>query len=437
MKKLIMTFLLVTALMLLQSWTTADASEKNHIHAVMIVDVSSSMRGESENVRLNLMQVVYSLLPEDELTILTADNKQLRDWYNKSLSGKYGERERILSFISKIRLEAHSSGVLVALEDAERIFQSKTIKQQVLVAILTDGKLSKDEISRIRFFSGIWKSHGYTVWVTGSRKSHRDLLAAANEGLFKFAPLNRLLLEQEIRQLRAPSTEESPARNQVPIEIPGPSDSADKAVPQDQNASSLQPVKVSDINTAAPPASDESNIKMEEEKQPKKTPRTKRKPVIKLKNLIIALVLAVVSVVAIFLIRDAVVSSRGLAEEGLDQELVDQSDNLIISCNGQAWDMGLAKHSKKISVGNLPANDVCIEGDGIEPVHLLIKHSGRSCTVKNLSSNLINVAGDELAPRKSLRLNLPAQIIVADGIAMDVGLVPEGLAPGNEVHEKI
>jgi von Willebrand factor type A domain len=417
MKTLKRTLIVLIMMSLVCSATVAfGQSDTQPISLIVILDVSSSMGKDLENLKVELYEVVHCLKPGDEISVLTTYRQNIREWASTTITGTPGETKSLNSKISKIRLRrGGGTDFAVALEDANMVVQSKDSGRRVVIAILTDGRISSKDVSRIKFFARLWKSSGHIAWVTGSRRSHRDLLATAGDGNFRWALLAQFDLTSAIDRKRIATTQ------RVLNKRPGAVEEHVKQT-EEKGRSSAR------INIYNPNIKITTKTKESDKTTPTKpktvTPETrvKKKSSIKIWHLLLGTFVVAALVAVVLWIKDAYQNSDIFGD---DDELGPVQENLQIVHKMQPFNYGPMKNIAPITIGSSSDNSICIAEEGVDSTHLQIKRSGRGLNIKNVSSDVVTVDGEELLPGKRMHFEPPTMVIFGKSSTIDIALVSD------------
>lgn len=423
MKKITLTLMIIfSGLSYAQNSPTELTAKKSQNFFVGIVVDSSPASNKAWNIRKSrAIELISSLDQGDKVVVLKARPGSPSVYGNTIIGGpqKTGSNE-IVSLVSVLNKEwLFSANVARACESIYDIFISEGNGFKCLLVVLTNGKLSSNQIQRIIRTSSQVKTLGGFASLTydpavanqniinAGQKNDVDILLESNPGFANWIKSKRDEMATVID--KAPVSLKPDVNNLVSSTTP--------QLPQVQETNIIDTpddLKPNDISTHAPV---DINTPAEVDDISKDVRQAQTKPLSLISLIIIlAATIMMVTMVAILVIKHR--RKTSMAYDNDDQE--HQPSNLKAIVGEQDIDLGEIDLISELTLGNDPGCSIFIEDDELSPQQARIFRTRKGFKLQNLDSEPVIVNGLEVKNKKKVKLDLPADIQLPNGMMLNL-----------------
>jgi len=413
----------------------------------IIADTSWSCDRYRGDFRSLALSAAAALAPNDYLEVIAARPSRPAIKLAQTIrSGDTEELKHIEAILGNVRAQFLSdASVANALETAfGRLVATCTTKPiaAATTIVLTDGHLDDRQVQRIMAIADRYRARGWSLFVTGDRKTDKDILVAANKGRLTWSLISEAnpSLWLEKKEDTPPSIVEE---NQQPEEPNRPPKEPTKIPDKSQGATpSPQPVqrtrggeltfsgKISGVPLPLPapdgpgPEPNEPS-KLIEEEVPRNTPENANHPpdtvksgedgiekaiqeprqsfwaqVKRLFGQIWLWLVGGICAVPLILAGYVLVRGKSKAERirkrlhGYLKAKKSAKDGMLIATlNGQTRRLGKLRRLRPVYVGSGAKNTLRVTEKGVGDRHLCLYQKAGRLTVQNLSKNSLTVDG--------------------------------------------
>jgi hypothetical protein len=440
----------------------------------LIVDSSWSCDRFSAEFRTLARQATRTLEPGDHLEILSARPSHPRiELAHTIRKGDAAEAKMIDTALERIHAQFLSqASVANALETAFTRLQmicSKRHFERVVVIVLTDGRLDRHQIPRILAIADRFDKNRWSLYVTGTRDTARDILVAAHNSRFIWSSISEanpsLWLDRQA-DVPASRTDEAPKTTVVapappkpePTDIPVVRDALKKPAlgprrtqtaqeqaysittridaitsvealaesPGDERPALparavVEPNQATETAAVEPP----TVLPIEPPKDPEPSRWAPLKEVMRRWWWLIPIAV-VFGGFAFVISRNVLGPARrwdGKAKATLKAGSRDEPGMLVATCNGHSYHLGPADSFHSANVGRGVGNTIRLADESVEDTHVRISRKGSNFVLKNISKTPVSVGVDQVRPGGKHRFVIPADIRINDKTRLSLRLI--------------
>ena len=454
MKKIISIILVVLALSCQVKAGETLGSNARKIFLVTIIDTSPTSGSNWRQIKMLARQATDSLQPGDRLEVLSArpgrpvlhlniaiDPPNIPA--NENLYGCFTDIHQAF-FLSK-------ANVARAVETAFDDLNQRCEDYQCCLIVLSDGKLSDNQIRQIRRLATAYRSRGWPFLFTAAKDGKRRLFIAGSQGELEVALIGQANLPQWLEKVRSAiiaepaeeeiqeppeSTEDRPLESveetaspppveaEPPEKPPLPLSKTTGGLPHIEEHNDILGVSP-DVNSQPldgkqPPARSGDPQQPEKPGIPGK-PKTKAKKLFSILENKWPLALTAGGLLAgailLLLILPLLKPAAGmpvLEQEG--ETAKDKEARLIALSNGERFDIGEEQAINELIVGTNPGSPIPIVDDDVEDQQFKIFRSHGRLKIKQLANEPLMVDGVSLKKGQKQDLLIPATIQVTKNL---------------------
>lgn len=433
--KIYVTLLSVILTGLLYAETAMKPSNKapTNLFVGIVVD-SSPTSSKTWNIRKSrTIELITSLQEGDKIIVLKARPGSPAVYGATFIGGqeKSGANE-IVSSVSVLNKELLlSADVPRACESIHDIFTSQGRGYKCLLVVLTSGKFKTDRIERILRTASQIKTLGGATCLTydpavarkhlinAGKRNDIEILLESNPGLPTWIQSKRDLMSPE------PSPDKTeyviiepnltPITNMLDDALTNMKSEVDKPVekvteyiirkiPAEKEPNLISTIKKPSVTTEPP-----AKTTAPDEPSPRRS--------FPIKRFVIPTLIAIAAVILLFYL------AGGKTRPALPEEMHDpdqQAANLKAVIGDQNIDLGPIELISELTIGNYPGCGIYIDDPQLSPEMARIFQSKRGFKIQNLETEVIYVNGQDVAPNKKAKFELPADIQLCGGAILNL-----------------
>lgn len=436
----------------------------------LIVDTSWSCDRYEGDFRTLGRQAISALGPGDCLTIIATKASRCTIALAHTVKkGDAAEAKAIYDVLAGIEAGFLSDAdVAIALETTvTRLTELYTRRRigRVITIVLSDGQMNSPQVRRVLTVADRYKDRGWSLYMTGTRDTSRDILLAANKGRLAWTLLtqaNPSLWLERTEAAPAPCPEDDDRRTQQPSdpssgrppqETPTQGSSTGQRRPQRSQGTEFSltgringlgpfvPLpELPDNEAAAPPPGpvlDPNQSSRSPDEPPAET--KKDRPLLgqslwerlshrpgKILFWTALLLLMCLAVVAVVLLTGGLKEARQWSTRmnaRLRPRKVENDGILTLRLNDQPHRLGRLDQIKEIHVGSGEQNTIRIPDKSIADRLLSLCRKANGLMLRNLSGAPLNVNGRIVKPRRSAAVVLGSPIKLNERFTLTPELV--------------
>jgi len=469
----------------------------------IILDTSWSCDRYRGDFRSLALSAAAALAPNDYLEIIVARPSRPAIKLAQTIrSGDTAELKHIEAILGNVRAQFLSdASAALALETAfGRLVATCTTKPiaAATTIVLTDGHLDDRQVQRILAVADRYRARGWSLFVTGDRKTDKDILVAANKGRLTWSLISEanpsLWLErkedtppsiveenQQPEEPNRPPKEPTKIPNKsqgatpspqpvqrtrgaeltfsgkisgVPLPLPAPDgpDGPVKEPPKTQDGSGPEPNEPSKLIEEEVPRNTPENanhprdtVKSGEDGIEKAIHEPRQSLWARVKRLFGHIWLWLVGgICAVPLIVAGYVLVRGKSKaerirkrlHGYLKAKKSAKDGMLIATlNGQTRRLGKLSRLRPVYVGSGAKNTLRVTEKGVGDRHLCLYQKAGRLTVQNLSKNSLTVDGVPLEPKGKRALALSSVVELTPNVKLRLSLQQASDSPAGSKTE--
>ena len=461
MKNLTFVFMIIfSGLSYAQNITTELTNKAGSGFFVGIVIDSSPSNDKAWNIKKSRAVELLSNLNQGDKVVVLEARPGSPSICGKAVIGgpeKTGSNE-IVSCVSGLNKELFfSADVARACESIYDIFESEGSDFKCLLVVITNGKLKDSQVQRIiRTSSQIKTLGGFTCLtydpavakqnlINAGKKNDIDMLLESNPGFGNWLKSNRDLIEPgepvvETKEYIFVEPDLTPISNMI--------DKALASLKPDPNTLALTPMPAlpleKEVNIIDMPVDKEPNNittgttekltpPVEDEVTSVELTQTE-KTYPSLASIIIILLAAIIMAAAVIF---ALKHLRKASSVYDDDETEHQPSILKAVVGEQDIDLGEIELISELTLGNDPGCSIYIEDDQLPPQQARLFRTAKGFKLQNLDSEPVFVNGIEAKCKKKVKLDLPADIQLANGMILNLYTETESEIKDNDDGQDI
>jgi hypothetical protein len=426
---------------------SAAADQLGTCSVYIIIDESWSTEHSNKDLCSLAGQAITSLSSGDYLEVITISSSKPQIRLAQSIkTGSPDETRQIKQVLTKIRSKFLNDAKLSkAVEfSLNRIQRSRANKSApAFIMVFSDGKRSDSDARAMERMYPKLATHNVPILMTGTRKTNRKFLIAANKGLMDFCLLADANPSKWLReQLEARGDKDS--NRTFPsgtIKDKQPSDSSLEISARSETNIKFPKAQTPKITDSKPleikSVEAKKEIVLPKPKQVKKTPVKKEpakaveKPVAKttakeikklppsiMSRLFWGLLMALALLLTFFILSYRRARDWKAKTQKILKRTLRPSGTLIARYKEQFFHLGRIDKLRQIHIGSSAKNTIRIFDNSVSPQHVRIFRRFGRLMLENLSSKTIYTNGIPVKPKLTSRLTLPCVLKLSDSITV-------------------
>ena len=388
------------------------AGKKTDIFLTIVIDSGPMFESNWKLLKILAKEAVAKLEPKDQLRIIAARSGKPVLLVKGTIESKdpafYKEINRCIDNLGQVFFLGNAN-VVKAVELAfEELNQPDKERYQACLLVLSDGKMSDNQVKHIRRLSTAHHSKNCPVLFTSAQSGSKKLFMAGAQGEIAVSLINQVNLHKWFQKVRTIS---EPIANQGPV---------------------LPKVQI-DVDRLADAITTSSKFHRDKPEQmpPNKTKALKKTKGLKLPKNFWSTVLGIGGIIAAiavlyiaYILLKPIIGSKSLPDAVIGAPLEDCPQyHIMAQSNGETFDFGDEQSINSLIIGKNPGSAIPITDDSdddIEFEHAKISQRNGKFKIKNTSSMPIFVNGIAVNRKQKQELFFPSTIQLTENFKIDL-----------------